>query len=39
MDQECGLSRNGVACYKAGSNPADTWGVEGALMRIGDFRK
>ncbi len=39
MDQDCGLSRNGVACYKAGSNLANTWGVEGALMRTGDFRK
>ncbi len=39
MDQDCGLSRNGVACYTKGSNLANVWGVEGGLMRTGDFRK
>jgi hypothetical protein len=39
MDQDCGLSRNGVACYTRGSNLANVWGVEGRLMRTGDFRK
>jgi hypothetical protein len=39
MDQDCGLSRNGIACYTKGSNLANVWGVEGALMRTGDFRK
>ncbi len=39
MDQDCGLSRNGVACYTKGSNLANIWGVEGGLMRTGDFRK
>lgn len=38
MDQDCGLSRNGVACYTKGSNLANVWGVEGQLMRTGDFR-
>jgi hypothetical protein len=38
MDQDCGLSRNGVACYTKGSNLANVWGVEGRLMRTGDFR-
>jgi len=39
MDQDCGLSRNGVACYTKGSNLANVWGVEGGIMRTGDFRK
>ena len=39
MAQDCGLSRNGVACYTKGSNLANVWGVEGGLMRTGDFRK
>ena len=39
MDQDCGLSRNGVACYTQGSNLANVWGVEGRLMRTGDFRR
>jgi hypothetical protein len=39
MDQDCGLSRNGVACYTKGSNLANVWGVEGRLMHTGDFRK
>lgn len=39
MDQDCGLSRDGVACYTKGSNLANTWGVEAKLMRTGDFRK
>jgi hypothetical protein len=39
MDQDCGLSRNGVACYTKGSNLANVWGVEGRLMRTGDFRR
>jgi Linalool dehydratase/isomerase len=39
MDQDCGFSRNGVACYAKGSNLANVWGVEGRLMRTGDFRK
>jgi hypothetical protein len=38
MDQDCGLSRNGVGCYTKGSNLANVWGVEGQLMRTGDFR-
>jgi hypothetical protein len=38
MDQDCGFSRNGVACYTKGSNLANVWGVEGRLMRTGDFR-
>lgn len=39
MDQDCGLSRNGVACYTKGSNLANVGAVEGALMRTNDFRK
>ena len=39
MDQDCGFSRNGVACYTKGSNLANVWGVEGRLMQTGDFRK
>ena len=39
MDQDCGLSRNGVGCYTKGSNLANVSGVEGRLMRTGDFRK
>jgi len=39
MDQDCGLSRNGVAAYTKGSNLANFWGVEGGLMRTNDFRK
>ncbi|HSD09402.1 MAG TPA: hypothetical protein VLF14_00330 [Candidatus Binatia bacterium] len=39
MDQDCGLSRNGVVCYTKGSNLANVWGVEGRLMQTGDFRK
>jgi hypothetical protein len=39
MDQDCGLSRNGVSCYTKGSNLANVWGVEGGIMRTGDFRK
>jgi hypothetical protein len=39
MDQDCGLSRNGVACYTKGSNLANVWGVEARLMQTGDFRR
>jgi hypothetical protein len=39
MDQDCGRSQNGVVCYTKGSNLANVWGVEGRLMRTGDFRK
>ncbi|MEA2627237.1 MAG: hypothetical protein QOD06_3282, partial [Candidatus Binatota bacterium] len=38
MEQDCGPRRNGVACYTGGSNLANVWGVEGKLMRTGDFR-
>src|SRR5262249_22535723 len=39
MDQDCGFNRNGVAYYAKGSNLANVWGVEGRLMRTGDFQK
>lgn len=39
MDQDCGLVvENGVARYTKGSTLANIWGVEGRLMRTGDFR-
>jgi hypothetical protein len=39
MDQDCGrTAANGVLSYTKGSCLANVWGVEGRLMRTGDFR-
>jgi hypothetical protein len=39
MDQDCGRTlENGVLSYRKGSCLANVWGVEGRLMRTGDFR-
>ena len=39
MDQDCGRTeQGGVLSFKKGSCLANVWGVEGRLMRTGDFR-
>lgn len=39
MEQDCGrVLENGVLSYRKGSCLANVWGVEGRLMRTGDFR-
>jgi hypothetical protein len=39
MDQDCGRTlENGVLSYRKGSCLANVWGVEGRLMRTGDYR-
>ncbi len=39
MDQDCGRTlEHGVLSYRKGSCLANVWGVEGRLMRTGDFR-
>ncbi|MBL8265349.1 hypothetical protein [Steroidobacter sp.] len=39
MEQDCGpVMEDGVLTYRRGSCLANVWGVEGRLMRTGDFR-
>lgn len=39
MEQDCGpVMEDGVLTYRKGSCLANVWGVEGRLMRTGDFR-
>jgi hypothetical protein len=39
MDQDCGRTiENGVLSYRKGSCLANVWGVQGRLMRTGDYR-